>query len=444
MEEDERGGGEGWRLSAVLPECCSRRTSGAGDEGCCCSSSSGGGDSIARLNLLAALLHAAQALAAMAITVWLDARPLAPLAVVVGQDPAIQRQVSQMRKLFHSGRFPVTRSIAVWRNSDDDNNNNNTMFHTEKKKEENDWQNLTLLSSGHIDVRFIIISFFMLSALFQGIASALFQGRSGWLRYVEYGFSASAMMLAIAVEAGVRDLYTLQAMFVLVWLAQMLGLLAEQAQRLAGKTMMRMGQPRGGGGDDALQPMIMRMRMPSAAFPPHTYVWCLPHAAAWVACVSAYAPVLDSFFQSCRLSDRAPPDFVRVLIFVEFALFMCFGLVQTWALIAKTYAETDAEDWWRLDAPRNHASARRASSRRNGAAADGSDEMLLLDTSSFGTTSTPHHHDPWKSLSRTPQQPPPPSRLFRIEETAEYTYILLSLIAKTLLCWIVLSPMITA
>ena len=393
-EEEE----EGWRLSAMLPVCSS------GSAGCC-----GGGDTIARLNLLAALLHAAQALAAMAVTVWLDARPLTPLPVVVGQDPEMRRQASQMRRLFHSGRFPVTRSISVWRNN--------------ATTDDGAAPPILLLESGSIDVRFIIISFFMLSALFQGIASALFQGRSGWLRYVEYSFSASAMMLAIAVEAGVRDLYTLQAMFVLVWLAQMLGLLAEQVQRLAGKVM----PPRA---SDTL-----------AGLPPHTYVWCLPHAAAWIACVSAYTPVLDSFFQSSRLSDRAPPDFVRVLILVEFALFMCFGLVQTWALLAKTYADTDAEDWWRLDAPPAPSSLARRNARRAHHAADGSDEMLLLDTSAFGHHAAP---DPWKSLSRTPSQPPPPTALFRIEETAEYSYILLSLIAKTLLCWIVLSPMITA
>jgi hypothetical protein len=213
---------------------------------------------------------------------------------------------------------------------------------------------------GSIDVVFVIIAFFTLSALFQG-AAAIFD--CSWLRFLEYSLSASLMMLAIAMEAGVRDVYTLSCVCVLMGVTQMLGLVAELLAWLTEIVYEKNQQ-------------FCR------------WWWALPHAAGWVTAAAAYAPALLSFLDN---QERAP-DFVKYLVYLELVLFMSFGLVQLYGLSRKA---------------------------------------LAMRYHTFDT-----------AFSRVFPVLQYPALIDSVDRTCDYAYTALSLIAKTLLGWIVLSPIL--
>ena len=255
------------------------------------------------LNLIAAILHGTQAVVVMALTVWLTPRGV------------------------FDGKFALVRNVPVWSDQ-----------HVETT---------TPLASGTFDVCYAIIAFFTLSALFQGAASFWFAGRPGPVfHYMEYSLSASTAMCAIAVEAGIRDAYTLEMQFVLMFATMVIGIAAELSQT-----------------------------------PEQPFIPCIPlHIAGWVTCLAAYVPAMDVYMQSTHLSSLHPPDFVNALIIVELLLFVSFGFVQTYMLVSRAYLY----------------------------------------------------------MQRNRLHP----ELANIEDHAELAFIVLSLTAKTVLCWIVLSPIL--
>ena len=283
-------------------------------------------DWVSLLNLLAALLHGGQAIA------------VAALYGRLGDSPS---------QFFDGGRLHLFRT--AW----------NASYTNGTQGFEGAY---ALVPYGTLDVRACILVFFTLSALFQGAASWLNAGRSGIWRYVEYSFSASTMVLAIAAEAGLRDVYALVGVCALIWVTMVLGIVADWAQLLL----------RG------------------------TWAWVVPHLAGWATCLAAYGCILDSF--AFNASRGSPPDFVRVIVFVQFSLFTCFGLVQAWALARRTgYAA--------------------ASSSAYGP----EEEALML---AKGAPSYDSHADDAE------------------DDAVELVFIGLSLTAKSLLCWIVLSPLL--
>jgi hypothetical protein len=212
---------------------------------------------------------------------------------------------------------------------------------------------------GYYDVVNLIVCFFFLSAMFQSAAVSL---DWRWLRFIEYSFSASIMLVCIALEAGVRDLYTLRCMAALMWITQLLGLMAEFISHLS-----------------------LRVREGIE------WHWALPHAAAWVTCLAAYAPAIDAFIEN---QDKAP-DFVRWMVYLELLLFMSFGAVQLYGLARKSLLES---------------------------------VVVYVECHSHG-----HLVEGADAAG-----------LDSIDRTCEYAYTTLSLVAKTLLAWIVLSPMLAA
>jgi hypothetical protein len=226
--------------------------------------------SVGRLNFAAALLHAAQAVIVLVIVCWQDDKPLTSDMAAWGGGA-------------RPGHFTLERIARVW-------SANGTI-------------GAVTVPSGVIDVRVLMIVFFALSAMFQGTASAFMEGRSGNLRYLEYSLTSALMILAIAVEAGIRDVYALVCMFVLLWVTQLTGIVAELYSH------------------DSRAP----------------WGWLPPHLVGWVTFVAAYAPILDSFLLCNSHSERQAPGFVRALVLVEFLLFACFGIVQGYCLAAKAW-----------------------------------------------------------------------------------------------------------
>jgi hypothetical protein len=212
----------------------------------------------ANLNWLAASLHLAQAIVVFGLIIWLDAK--------------------------NDGRgiFPLYKTVHIWRS--DPNGTRTAMMasgYTQDIVQEP--------AGGSLDVRYLIAAFFTLSGLCQAAAGWFDLLDSALLRFGEYAITASCMLMAIAVEAGVDDIYTLQAMFVLTFTTMLLGILADDAPPL-----------------------------------PAT----LAHLGGWLTFLSAYGPILDAFLQSSSRSTASAPGFVHVIVFVQFALFGCFGLVQ--------------------------------------------------------------------------------------------------------------------
>ena len=96
---------------------------------------------------------------------------------------------------------------------------------------------------------------------------------------------------------------------------------------------------------------------------------------------------------------------MRVIVFLEFALFICFGGVQAYTLTRKA---------------------------------------RILDGSSFSSLSSGEEQARMLPPSQQQQRQGAALILADIDDDGEILFISLSLAAKTLLCWIVLSPLLRA
>jgi hypothetical protein len=219
---------------------------------------------------------------------------------------------------------------------------------------------------GFIDVRYLIFAFFALSSLFQGVEALAGDYRGPRiLRFIEYAFSASVMILAMAVQVGLTDIYLLTCMFILMFTTNLLGLIAE-----------------------VLCFVVENNRVPFLSI----WFWLVPHGLGWLTYFVAYAPLIDAYIVSTRCSDRSPPGFVNVIIFLEFALFSSFGFVQLYALLRRSFlfAQQQQQGYYLAVPP--------------------------------GFVSPAEH----------------------ITHQADLAYIGLSFVAKTLLAWLVLAPTLTS
>ena len=120
--------------------------------------------------------------------------------------------------------------------------------------------------------------------------------RGAQARLVEYSVSATLMTLAIAVESGITDVYTLLCIGVLMSTCMLCGLFAE---------------------------MVSQVSLSMAWF---------AHGLGWLTCLTAYVPILSVFIDSVQQSTVKPPNFVFALVFGEFLIFCSFGLLQAWYL----------------------------------------------------------------------------------------------------------------
>ena len=183
------------------------------------------------------------------------------------------------------------------------------------------------------------------------------------------------MVLAIAAEAGIRDIYTLVCMFHLTWATQLFGIVAEY---------------------------VHTRETP--------WLWVLPHLAGWVTCLVAYVPIIDVFLLNANGAGAHPPDFVRAIVFVEFALFICFGFAQGVGLMRKSWAY----------------------------ASDADDPMSAAPLMLRGPNAA------WMIYSQDVQEVRHNNNtLEALDDQNEVVFITLSLVAKTLLCWIIFSPLLT-
>lgn len=164
-----------------------------------------------------------------------------------------------------------------------------------------------------IDLGWLIISFHILSFLFQSFATLsdfkgpffgykytnMINNNKNPLRFIEYSISASIMLISIALINGVTDINLIISIAILTGCCQLSGLAVEYIDNKKIK-------------------------------------WLL-HISGWLQFIWAYGIIFYAFFKSVDASNKSggisPPSFVYVIVFVLFILYSSFGFVQLTELI---------------------------------------------------------------------------------------------------------------
>lgn len=159
-----------------------------------------------------------------------------------------------------------------------------------------------------IDLGWLIISFHILSFSFQTLAditdktgpicgykySEMILDNKNPLRFVEYSFSASIMLIAIALLNGVTDINLITSIAVLTSSCQLCGLAVEYVNNIRIK-------------------------------------WLL-HLTGWLQFCWAYGIIGHAFFKSIEVANDStgvgPPNFVYAIVILLFLLYSSFGFVQ--------------------------------------------------------------------------------------------------------------------
>lgn len=164
-----------------------------------------------------------------------------------------------------------------------------------------------------IDLGLLIISFHILSFVFQLTAEltnrigsilgykydSMIENNKNPLRFIEYSFSASIMLIAIAILNGVTDINLITSIAILTSACQLCGLAVEYIDDIKIK-------------------------------------WLL-HLTGWLQFFWAYGIIFHAFFRSIKSSNEnnnpGPPSFVYVIVILLFLLYASFGFVQLVELI---------------------------------------------------------------------------------------------------------------
>ena len=159
-----------------------------------------------------------------------------------------------------------------------------------------------------VDLGFLVMSFHMLSFFFQlGAAITDFTGpilgyeysvmvseSKNPLRFIEYGFSASVMLISIALLNGVTDINLITSIAILNSSCQLCGLAVEYVDS-------------------------------------RNIKWLL-HFTGWLQFIWSYCIIGHAFIKSVEDADEnggnGPPDFVFAIVVILFLLYSSFGCVQ--------------------------------------------------------------------------------------------------------------------
>lgn len=180
-----------------------------------------------------------------------------------------------------------------------------------------DFRNKTIINYNipeyHIYTYYLIAVFFLLSFLFQSI-NGMYVGFEGnfprIMHFIEYSISSSLMILVLAINAGILELYVLVSFFGLFFGMNILGACAEIISWMTAVLFQNKSMKFG---------------------------WLIPHLAAWVLFLFAYIPILITYEKTRSCSSVPAPAFVSAAVYVELIIFCIFGLFQTVALIWRTF-----------------------------------------------------------------------------------------------------------
>lgn len=231
----------------------------------------------------------------------------------------------------HSGEIKITRTYMHWTSNRDINLTAfNITIYANRTANEPLVARITYQMDdiGILDIKWGIFGFFCLSSIFQFIG--LYPGLYIWLyptthskslesidnpehairwRYIEYSISASIMLICIAGETGITDIYTSSAMFGLMFATNILGFAVHEMV---------------GSGVNALSCVVV-------------------HIASWLVCILAYSFVMYSFYLvtddtvSRRPELKDAMNVVTGIVWTMCAMFLSFGLVQVYDIWVRLF-----------------------------------------------------------------------------------------------------------
>lgn len=187
-----------------------------------------------------------------------------------------------------------------------------------------DFRNKTVVrygkSGNSLYTHYMIAAFFALSCAFQAL-NGYYMGFSGSfprvVHYLEYSLSSSLMIVVLAVNVGILEVFTLVGLFGLFFGMNLLGACAELLSWAAADLD------------------IPRLKL----------WWVVPHAAAWVLYLLAYVPVIIQY-ETGRACSVAVPGYLTAAIYLELLFFTLFGAAQTWLLCWRTVHPTADVAYW--------------------------------------------------------------------------------------------------
>ena len=234
---------------------------------------------------------------------------------------------------FGGGR--IWRVASCWGGTSMDNSTNMSSLRVEDLYITNRMSTSVGFERIHM-IAFLLIIFFLLSALFQLMSlrnpnhrDNILKNRPQWYRYIEYSLSASCMIIAIFISFGMLESYLHVAVFTLTFLCMIIGLAADYVRHLADTSV--------DAGDASIpQPHLMKLRLVSLRL---HYIGWIPMMVVWgILFFVVFDMANATFWQICGRRDETNtlPDFVWIVVVGEFALFNAFGYVQ-WLQISKQF-----------------------------------------------------------------------------------------------------------
>jgi hypothetical protein len=283
---------------------------------------------------------------------------------------------------------------------------------------------IDMQDAGRWDIRWGVFTFFTCSWVFQLLELRCTDVNNVLrLRYVEYSASASVMIVCIAIETMMLEASTLTYVFLLIFATNMFGLAVHE--------MLNAGVE---------------------------WTLCvLIHVAGWVTCLGAYIPIIIYFYTSIGRVTNAGPNWDKAKPIIEgsvwslFALFMSFGIVQIVDLVQrrKGALQNRPDELFKIiDALKANQKESQQSPAKTVMSAPYTYPSTSLQNRMkivlVGNPAEPATTIPVSPDSTKDDQTLKPYLQRDAVQLHFYTlgvlYDILSIVAKTLLCWLILTP----
>jgi hypothetical protein len=181
-----------------------------------------------------------------------------------------------------------------------------------------DFTNTTLIEynvpGNELQLNWMMMSFFALSFIFQlahGLILDRYEDFPRVLHYIEYAFSSPLMIMVMAINVGIKELFIITSLAGLFFGMNILGMAAEGMMHYAG-------------------------RIDKDAYSAYTEICKLTHIAGWFMFMFAMIPIWKQFDQVLKCSERkGTPSYAYAAIVIESICFFLFGLIQSAGLLEK-------------------------------------------------------------------------------------------------------------
>lgn len=188
------------------------------------------------------------------------------------------------------------------------------------------------VDNGYLTLEYLLLSFSALSFIFQGIRPWIglvvndngtsdertyldeVKSRINWLRWIEYSFSATCMILAIGFVVDPNIEFSTVLM-------TSTSTAATQLCGLVGELMLEMNPPEKG---KTIGTLKTESNLLAA--------WII-HFTGWILQIGVFASLFNAFFKSASYGNDnsnavEPPEFVYLIVVMEAILFASFGITQ--------------------------------------------------------------------------------------------------------------------